>query len=84
MEIDFKFENVYVSGKNIFYWLGVKENMLLIVRYIGLEDNCLIFEYEEYCGDDYNIVMVVIFDSLIICGILRGGFCLRCDKEFLN
>lgn len=60
-----------------------------VVEVIGLDGNCLLqllFEKlkKEYCGDDYNIVMVVIFDSLIICGILRGGLCMRCYKEFLN
>lgn len=84
MEIDLKSENVYVSGKNILYRLGVKENMPLTARHTGPEDNCLIPEYEEYCGDDYNTVMVVTPDSLITCGTLRGGLCLRRDKEFLN
>lgn len=59
-----------------------------MIRKIGLVVDCLLQllfkEIKEYCGDDYNIVMVVIFDSLIICGILRGGLCMRCYKEFLN
>lgn len=60
-----------------------------VVRKIGLDKNCLLqllFEElkKEYCGDDYNIVMVVIFDSLIMCGILGGGLCIRCDKDFLD
>uniref|UniRef100_A0A8W8LTF4 Sema domain-containing protein n=1 Tax=Magallana gigas TaxID=29159 RepID=A0A8W8LTF4_MAGGI len=39
---------------------------------------------KEYCGDDYNTVMVVTPDSLITCGTLRGGLCMRRDKESLN
>lgn len=84
MEIDLKSESVYVSGKNILYRLGVEEDMPLTARHTGPEANCLIPGYEEYCGDDYNTVMVVTPDSLITCGTLRGGLCLRRDKEILN
>ena len=37
-----------------------------------------------YCMDDYNSVMVVTTDSLITCSTLKGGLCLRRNKENLD
>uniref|UniRef100_A0A8W8LTQ5 Sema domain-containing protein n=1 Tax=Magallana gigas TaxID=29159 RepID=A0A8W8LTQ5_MAGGI len=89
MEIDLEAKVVYVSGKNILYRLSVQEDMQMIKRQTGPVVNCLPqlppeTLKHEYCGDDYNTVMVVTPDSLITCGTLRGGLCMRRDKESLN
>lgn len=84
MEIDLEGKNIFVSGKNILYRLNVKKNMSIKARQTGPEINCLEPEYEKYCGDDYNTVMVVTPDILITCGTLRGGLCSTRDKLSLN
>lgn len=84
MEIDPDGKNIFVSGKNILYRLKLRKNMSIQSRQTGPEANCLEPEHEEYCGDDYNTVMVVTPDSLLTCGTLRGGLCLIRDKISLN
>lgn len=84
MEIDPDGKNIFVSGKNILYRLKLRKDMSIQSRQTGPEANCLEPEHEEYCGDDYNTVMVVTPDSLITCGTLRGGLCLIRDKISLN
>lgn len=88
MEIDLDAKVFYVSGKNILYRLSMEKDMKMINRKTGPDANCLPQlspeELKEYCGDDYNTMMVVTPDSLITCGTLRGGLCMRRHKESMN
>lgn len=91
IEIDNQTKNVFVSGKNILYRFSMDGTKLVkkVAEETGPDGNCLPQLppeklKKEYCGDDYNTVMVVTPDSLITCGTLRGGLCMRRDKESLN
>uniref|UniRef100_K1Q971 Plasminogen n=1 Tax=Magallana gigas TaxID=29159 RepID=K1Q971_MAGGI len=88
-EFDHQTRNVFVSARNVLYRFSIDGTKLIqkMARITGPEVNCLQLPSEElkkYCGDDYNTVMVVTPDSLITCGTLRGGLCMRRHKEFLN
>nr|XP_034305137.1 plexin-B2 isoform X1 [Crassostrea gigas] len=91
IEFDRQTMNVFVSGKNILYRFSMDGIKLIqkVARKTGPDKNCLpqLPSEElkkEYCGDDYNTVMVVTPDSLITCGTLGGGLCIRRDKDSLD
>ncbi|XP_052678387.1 plexin-A2-like, partial [Crassostrea angulata] len=90
IEFDHQTRNVFVSGKNILYRFRMYGTKLIkkMTRNTGPVVDCFpqlsSVEFKEYCGHDYNTVMVVTPDSLITCGTLRGGLCLTRDKVSLN
>eukprot|EP00105_Crassostrea_gigas_P034224 XP_019918372.1 PREDICTED: uncharacterized protein LOC105317323 [Crassostrea gigas] len=90
IEFDHQTGNVFVSGMNVLYRFSMNGTELIqkMTRKTGPVADCLPHlspkEIKEYCGDDYNTAMVVTPDSLITCGTLKGGLCMRRDKESLN
>eukprot|EP00105_Crassostrea_gigas_P037113 XP_019921261.1 PREDICTED: plexin-B-like [Crassostrea gigas] len=74
---------------NVLYRFSMNGTELIqkMTRKTGPVTDCLPlspWEVKDYCGDDFNTVMIVTPDSLITCGTLRGGLCMRRDKESLN
>ena len=88
IEFDPQTNNFFVSGKNVLYTFNKDTKIPRLDKKTGPEANCLEGLSEEdnraYCGDDYNSVMVVTTDSLITCSTLKGGLCLRRNKENLD
>ena len=88
IEFDPQTNNFFVSGKNVLYKFSEDTKIPRLDKRTGPEANCLEGLSEEdnraYCGDDYNTVMVVTTDSLITCSTLKGGLCVRRNKENLH
>ncbi|XP_022301204.2 uncharacterized protein LOC111109408 [Crassostrea virginica] len=88
IEFDPQTNNFFVSGKNVLYKFNEDSKIPRLDIKTGPEANCLPDMGEEdnrdYCGDDYNSVMVVTTDSLITCSTLKGGLCVRRNKENLD
>ena len=88
IEFDPQSNNFYVSGKNVLYKFNEDTKIPWLDKKTGPEAKCLGGLSEEdnraYCGDDYNSVMVVTTDSLITCSTLKGGLCVRRNKENLD
>ena len=86
IEFDLQTNNFFVSGKNVLY--KFINDTLRETKRTGPEAKCLESLSEEdnraYCGDDYNSVMVVTTDSIITCSTLKGGLCVRRNKETLD
>nr|XP_022301207.1 uncharacterized protein LOC111109409 isoform X2 [Crassostrea virginica] len=88
IEFDPQTNNYFVSGKNVLYKFNEDTKIPRLDKKTGPEANCLEGLSEKdnraYCGDDYNSVMVVTTDSLITCSTLKGGLCVRRNKENLD
>ena len=84
MEFDLQTKNFFVSGKNVLF--KFINDTLRETKKTGPQANCLTKSdlSKDYCGDDYNSVMVVTKDNLITCSTLKGGLCEKRSKETLN
>ncbi|XP_048741622.2 plexin-A4-like isoform X2 [Ostrea edulis] len=79
----------FVSGKNVLYKFNTQDGNIekspVRSKLTGPDYKCLEKDQQEdYCGDDYNSVLVITPDSVITCSTLYGGRCVRRDKTFLN
>ena len=83
MEFDLQTNDFFVSGKNVLF--KFINDTLRETKKTGPQANCLGDSdlSKDYCGDDYNSVMVVTKDNLITCSTLKGGLCEKRSKETL-
>ena len=81
MEFDLQTNDFFVSGKNVLF--KFINDTLRETKKTGPQANCLGDLSKDYCGDDYNSVMVVTKDNLITCSTLKGGLCEKRSKETL-
>ncbi|XP_062589043.1 plexin-B2-like [Saccostrea cucullata] len=86
IEFDDQSGSFLVSGKNVLYKFDTGKSSPTVTKVTGPNYTC--FSESElnkkYCGDDENIVMIATSDSLITCGTLYGGICVKREKSTLN